>query len=412
MFCDPAPRSPSARLRSPAARCVLAHLPRCQAATPPERRGPDAHEAATGRALRTDPPASGSIPRGSTARRGERRAADRIALATRPASRKRASGHVPVLPRTRAATPCSRPALRRAGRRCVVDATLGLGGPRRGAAGRASRAARLVGIDRDPQALELAGRAAGAVRATASTLVHAVYDELPEVLAGLGLAARAGRAVRPRRLVAAARRGRPRLRLRARTPRWTCGWTRPAGITAADVAQHLRRAASSPASCASTARSGSPGGSPTRSSASATRARSRTSARLVELVRRRDPGGRPAHRRQPGQAHLPGAAHRGQRASSPRWSGRCPPRSTRSRSAAASSCCPTTRSRTGSSSAPSRRARAARRRRTCRSNCPSMQPRLRLLTRGGERPDAAEIAANPRAASARLRAAERIRRAA
>jgi len=42
----------------------------------------------------------------------------------------------------------------------------------------------------------------------------------------------------------------------------------------------------------------------------------------------------------------------------------------------------------------------------------SAQPRFRLLTRGGERPTAAEVVANPRAASARLRAAERIRAAA
>jgi len=39
-------------------------------------------------------------------------------------------------------------------------------------------------------------------------------------------------------------------------------------------------------------------------------------------------------------------------------------------------------------------------------------PQLRLLTRGAERPDSDEVTANPRAASARLRAAERIRQAA
>jgi 16S rRNA (cytosine1402-N4)-methyltransferase len=39
-------------------------------------------------------------------------------------------------------------------------------------------------------------------------------------------------------------------------------------------------------------------------------------------------------------------------------------------------------------------------------------PQFRLLTRGAERPDSEEVAGNPRAASARLRAAERVRQAA
>ena len=39
-------------------------------------------------------------------------------------------------------------------------------------------------------------------------------------------------------------------------------------------------------------------------------------------------------------------------------------------------------------------------------------PPFRLLTRGAERPDSEEVTGNPRAASARLRAAERIRQAA
>ena len=43
---------------------------------------------------------------------------------------------------------------------------------------------------------------------------------------------------------------------------------------------------------------------------------------------------------------------------------------------------------------------------------PELGPTLRLLTRGGEAPSETEVAVNPRSASARVRAAERIRRAA
>lgn len=67
----------------------------------------------------------------------------------------------------------------------VVDATLGLGG-HSAALLRRLGTLRLVGIDRDPRALELAaGRLAPF--ADRVSLVHAVYDELPRVLAELGL---------------------------------------------------------------------------------------------------------------------------------------------------------------------------------------------------------------------------------
>src|SRR3954452_17570795 len=67
----------------------------------------------------------------------------------------------------------------------MVDATLGLGGHTEAVLTRCELA-RVVGIDRDPDALELARqRLAGF--GDRFTGVHAVYDELPEVLDELGL---------------------------------------------------------------------------------------------------------------------------------------------------------------------------------------------------------------------------------
>ena len=66
----------------------------------------------------------------------------------------------------------------------VVDATLGLGGHSAALLERFG-ALRLVGVDRDPQALAIAGDRL-APYGDRATLVHAVYDELTAVLARLG----------------------------------------------------------------------------------------------------------------------------------------------------------------------------------------------------------------------------------
>jgi 16S rRNA (cytosine1402-N4)-methyltransferase len=77
------------------------------------------------------------------------------------------------------------PALERPGS-VLVDATLGLGGHTEAVLTRCPEA-RVIGIDRDPHALERSQeRLAGFGERV--TLVHAVYDELPDVLADQGLA--------------------------------------------------------------------------------------------------------------------------------------------------------------------------------------------------------------------------------
>ncbi len=72
----------------------------------------------------------------------------------------------------------------------LVDATLGLGGHSEAVLARCELAS-VIGIDRDPAALDLA-RERLAAFGDRFTGVHAVYDEIPDALADLGLAAVSG----------------------------------------------------------------------------------------------------------------------------------------------------------------------------------------------------------------------------
>lgn len=98
-----------------------------------------------------------------------------------------AARHIPVL-RERCITLLA-PAMESAhaqGRRAVfVDATLGMGGHSEELLQRFTDV-HLVGIDRDRQALSLAGERLARFAARLD-LVHAVYDELPDVLTDLGI---------------------------------------------------------------------------------------------------------------------------------------------------------------------------------------------------------------------------------
>ena len=183
--------------------------------------------------------------------------------------------------------------------------------------------------------------------ATASPAVHAVYDELPR---------------RPRRPGAGAR-------CRAccstsASPR--CSWTRPSaasptGTTRRSTCGWTRRRASPPPTCSTPTTPRELDPDPARVRRGAVRPpdrRGRSSASASGSPSPPAPGwsrcsGEPSRRPRsksgghPAQAHLPGPADRGQRRAGGAGSAPCPPRSTRSPSAAGSSSSATTRSRTG-----------------------------------------------------------------
>jgi 16S rRNA (cytosine1402-N4)-methyltransferase len=291
-----------------------------------------------------------------------------------------------------------------AGRDAIhVDATLGLGGHAEAVLERFP-ALVLIGLDRDPQALRLAGERL--VRYAERThLVHAVYDELPEVLDGLGYAAIDGAlfdlGVSSMQLDEAARGF-----AYAQDAPLDMRMDQSRGLTAEEVVNTYEAG-----TLARVLRVYGEEKFASRIASTIVRDRAKapitSSAHLAELVRSAIPaparrtGGHPAKRTfqalrievngelEALQAALPAALDRlavGGRA--------------------------VVLSYHSLEDRITKRAMVARARSTAPVDLPiepaGTGPRLRLLTRGAELPGEEEITANPRAASVRLRAAERI----
>jgi 16S rRNA (cytosine1402-N4)-methyltransferase len=286
----------------------------------------------------------------------------------------------------------------------VVDATVGLGGHSE-ALLRSCPRARLVGIDRDPHALELAGRRLAGFGERVR-LVRAVYDELPGVLADLGIGAVRGVLMDL---------GVSSLQLDEAERGFAYAVDAPldmrmdptGGITAAevlntypvgDLVRVLREYGEerfAPRIARAVARE---------------RARSpfTTSGRLVELVRDAVPA--PARRTGGNPAKRTFQALRIEVNGELEVLARAVPRAVAALEVGG---------RVAVLSYHSLEDRIVKRTLVAgaRSSAPAglpvelpeHAPYLRLLTRGAEQPADAETAANPRAASARLRAAERIR---
>ena len=288
----------------------------------------------------------------------------------------------------------------------VVDATIGLGGHAEALLRRCPQV-RLIGLDRDPEALECA-RERLAPFGDRGVVVHAVYDELPAVLHELAIAHVQGvlfdlgvsslQLDKPARGFAYSHDSPLDMRMDP-----------TGGPTAADVLNTYAAA-----DLARVLRDYGDERFARRIAAAVVRERQRTplttSAQLVELLRHTIPaasrrtGGHPAKRtfqalRIEVNAELAALE----------------------RALPAAVDALEVGGRIVVLSYHSLEDRLVKRTLTARATSaappdlpelPEHRPQLRLLTRGSESPMPAEIDANPRAASARLRAAERIRSAA
>jgi len=289
----------------------------------------------------------------------------------------------------------------------LVDATLGLGGHTEAVLTRCPQA-HVVGVDRDVHALEAAGERL-APFAGRTTLVHAVYDQIPQVLADLGIDSVQG---------VLFDLGVSSMQLDVRERGFAYAEDAPldmrmddtAGITAAEVLNTYPAA-----DLARILRSYGEEKFARQIARAIVREREATpfdrSARLVELLREvipapaRRTGGHPAKRTFQAlrievndelgvlRRAIPAAID------SLAVGGRVVVMSYHSLE-----------------DRMVKQEITVRARSTAPEGLPIVpeeyQPELRLVTRGAEKASAAEIAENPRAASVRLRAAERVRRAA
>ena len=288
----------------------------------------------------------------------------------------------------------------------LVDATLGLGGHTEAVLTRCPQA-HVVGVDRDVHALERAGERLASF-AGRTTLVHAVYDRIPEVLAELGIRSVQG---------VLFDLGVSSMQLDVRERGFAYAEDAPldmrmddtAGITAAEVLNTYPAA-----ELARILRSYGEEKFARQIARAIVREREKTpfdrSARLVELLREvipapaRRTGGHPAKRTFQAlrievndelgvlRRAIPAAVD------SLALGGRIVVMSYHSLE-----------------DRMVKQALSARSRSTVPHDLPVVpeehQPELRLITRGSEKASDVEIAENPRAASVRLRAAERVREA-
>ena len=286
----------------------------------------------------------------------------------------------------------------------VVDATVGLGGHSEAILSSCPRAV-LVGIDRDPQALELARRRLAGFGERVR-LVHAVYDELPRVLSDLGIDAVRGvlmdLGVSSLQLDEAARG----FAYAVDAP-LDMRMNPTAGITAAEVLNTYPVA-----DLVRVLREYGEERFAPRIARAVARERDRepftTSGRLVELVRGAVPA--PARRTGGNPAKRTFQALRIEVNGELEVLARAVPRAVAALEVGG---------RIAVLSYHSLEDRIVKRTFVAgaRSSAPAglpvelpeHAPYLRLLTRGAEQPVAGETATNPRAASARLRAAERVR---